>query len=294
MSKVPRGGDATYIDDGDCKTMEVVAMPRKVTFGDDDSPGASTAWAWLTSQTWSDWALDVITVDQPLPGTQASPLGYDALRVWEPDQPRPCPASCDFTKVTYLTAHHDPRIVLGSDLKSDLLVIGPRGKGLLKALHIGSTVEWLIQCPHTPVVVARDEGPTRTILVCVDGSPHADAVVDLLVTLPWIANTSATVLAVVEKDNDIRERARAAADRLVAAGAKVDMRIEDPDKPISVSHAQTTVHYVINETKPDLIAMGTRGLGGMQRLLLGSLAGSVVRHSGRSVLLARDPSVDPG
>lgn len=274
--------------------VEVTPMTRKVTFGDDGSTGADTAWEWITSQSWPQWQLDVITVDKPLPGTEASPLGYDQLRAWQPDHPRPVPTECDFAEVKYLTAHHDPRIVLGSDLESDLLVIGPRGKGLLKALHIGSTVEWLAQCPSTPVVVARDGGPTRTVLACVDGSTHADAVIDLLVTLPWISDAAVTVLAVVESDNNIRERAQSAVDRLTAAGARVDLRIEDPDKPISVSHAQTTVHYVINEMQPDLVALGTRGLGGMQRLLLGSLASSVIRHSGRSVLLARDRSITPG
>jgi nucleotide-binding universal stress UspA family protein len=272
--------------------VEVIAMGRKVTFGDDGSPGADTAWGWITSQAWPQWQLDVITVDKPLPGSEVSPLGYDDLRVWEPDHPRGLPPDCGFTEVTYLTAHHDPRIVLGLDLRSDLLVIGPRGKGLLKALHIGSTVEWLAQCPMTPLVVARDDGPTRTVLACVDGSAHADAVVDVLAKMPWIAQATVTVLAVVESDNDIREHAQAAVERLTTAGATVELRIEDPEKPISVSHAQTTVHYVINEMQPDLVALGTRGLGGMQRLLLGSLASSVIRHSGRTVLLARDSSIE--
>lgn len=269
-------------------------MARKVTFGDDGSPGATTAWEWITSQAWLEWDLDVICVEPPLSSTLQSPLGYDDLHAWEPDQPREVPARCGFAKVKYLTAHHDPRIVLGADLRSDLLVIGPRGKGLLKALHIGSTVEWLIQCPSTPVVVARDAGPTRSVLLCIDGSAHADAVADVLAGLPWIPATSVTVLAVVERDNDIRERAQAAADRLSATGATVTLVIEESDRPVSVSHAQTTVHYAINDMKPDLVALGTRGLSGMKRLVLGSLASSVVRHSGRSVLLARDASVAPG
>jgi nucleotide-binding universal stress UspA family protein len=269
-------------------------MARKVTFGDDGSPGATTAWEWITSHEWPQWDLDVICVEPPLASTPQSPLGYDDLHAWEPDQPREVPARCGFAEVTHLMAHHDPRIVLGADLRSDLLVIGPRGKGLLKALHIGSTVEWLIQCPSTPVVVAHDAGPTRTILLCIDGSPHADAVADVLVGLPWISDASVTVLAVVEKDNDIREHAQAAADRLTATGASVTLVIEDSGRPVSVSHAQTTVHYAINDMKPDLVALGTRGLSGMKRLVLGSLASSVIRHSGRSVLLARDTSEAPG
>ncbi|MDP4690650.1 MAG: universal stress protein [Candidatus Nanopelagicales bacterium] len=269
-----------------------MGMHQKVTFGEDGSPGAVDAWTWLTAHAWSGWDLDVVAVEKPLKSTSDSPMGYDHLHPWEPETPRDVPADCDFAGVSYFTAHHDARLVLGADLQSDLLVIGPRGKGLMKALHIGSTAEWLVQCPNTPTVIARAGGTTRTIMLCIDGSPHADAVVDLLVTLPWIASTSVTVLAVVENFDDIRGHAQTAADRLTAAGATVELNIVEPRGGGSKSDARATVHYVINEAKPDLIAMGTRGLLGMQRLRLGSLASSVVRHSTTSVLLARDHSED--
>ena len=145
-------------------------MHQKVTFGEDGSPGAVDAWTWLTAHAWSGWDLDVVAVEKPLKSTSDSPMGYDHLHPWEPETPRDVPADCDFAGVSYFTAHHDARLVLGADLQSDLLVIGPRGKGLMKALHIGSTAEWLVQCPNTPTVIARAGGATRTIMLCIDGS----------------------------------------------------------------------------------------------------------------------------
>lgn len=269
-------------------------MHRKVTFGDDGSPGATTAWEWITAHPWPEWVLDVITVEPADKKTDASPLGYDALHEWEPSEPRIIPTTCGFAEVHELTAHHDPRVILGTCPDSTLLVVGPRGKGLLKALHIGSTTEWLMQCPNTPLLIARQGEPTRSILVCIDGSRHADAAVDLLVTLPWVASTHITVLAVVEADNQIREHARSAADRLAATGADVEIQIVLPDSLALTTNARVTIFEVVSERQPDLIALGTKGLTGLPRLQMGSVASSIARHAGTSVLLVRDRSEDDG
>lgn len=269
-------------------------MPHKVTFGDDGSPGAAVAWDWINAHEWPGWILDVISVEQGEKRTDVSPLGYDALHEWNPADPPPIGDACDFTEVHYLTAHHDPRVILGSCPDSTLLVVGPRGKGLLKALHIGSTTEWLMQCPNTPLVIARNAHHTATILLCIDGSRHADAVVDLLVELPWIASTKVTVLAVVESDNQIRDHARAAAERLSAAGAEVDVQIVLPDPLAVTTNARVTIFEFADDLRPDLIALGTKGLTGLPRLRLGSVASSVARQAECSVLLVRDRSEDDG
>lgn len=269
-------------------------MNRKLTFGDDGSSGADTAWDWITAHRWSGWILDVITVEQAQNRTDISPLGYDALHEWDPTDARVAPSSCEFSTVHQLTAHHDPRVILGTCPDSTLLVVGPRGKGLLKALHIGSTTEWLMQCPNTPLVIARRGGSTRSILLCIDGSRHADAAVDLLLAMPWIANTTITVLAVVEMENDIREHARSAADRLAATGAQVEVQIVLPDPLAVTTNARITIFEVMSERQPDLIALGTKGLTGLPRLRMGSVASSIARHADTTVLLVRDRSEDAG
>lgn len=52
------------------------------------------------------------------------------------------------------------------------------------------------------------------------------------------------------------------------------------------SPAQLITEYA-KKNSIDLIVMGTRGLGGFRRLLLGSVAGGVVRHAPCSVLVVR-------
>jgi nucleotide-binding universal stress UspA family protein len=53
---------------------------------------------------------------------------------------------------------------------------------------------------------------------------------------------------------------------------------------------KSVVLDLIDEMKPDLAVLGSRGRGGLQRLLLGSTAGTVARYAHCSVLVAGVPS----
>ena len=97
-------------------------------------------------------------------------------------------------------AEADPRLVLDSFTDAGLLAIGPRGAGLLKQLGLGSTAEWLISAhrPLAPLAVIRSARPTRTVLLCVDGSLHARRATRTLARMPWITDTHVTVLGVAD------------------------------------------------------------------------------------------------
>ena len=275
-------------------------MSEKLTFGEDHSEGAAKAWGWVTAQTWTGWNLDVIAVDSRNKSANRSVVlsasGYDSLRLStspttspsSTDHQRELPAKCGFNEVRYLTASNDPRLVLSECPDSTLLVVGARGKGLMKALHIGSTTEWLMQCPNTPLLIARSPVRTERILMCIDGSTHADAAVELLTHFPWIDATNISVLSVIEADNDVRASAEAAALRLEATGAKVEMQIVSPDPESITTNTRASILEMSEQLQPDLIVMGTRGLTGLPRLRVGSVASAIAHHSGSSVLLVRD------
>jgi nucleotide-binding universal stress UspA family protein len=267
-------------------------VTNKVTFGDDHSEGSDAAWGWIVSQSWPDWVLDIITIEEDGSPTEDSPMGYDALREYQPPTPRMMPEGCDFRAVHYLTAHHDPRVVLGSCPDSTLLVVGPRGKGLLKALHIGSTTEWLMRCPSTPLVIARQAARVRMIVACIDGSAHSLAAVRLLASLPWIAGCTVTVVGVVEEENDIRDRVSEAASILAEAGAIATALMVEPDPLALTTNPRTSILEVVDRDQPDLIVMGTRGMTGLPRLRVGSVASAVAHHVTCSVLLVRDTHAD--
>lgn len=255
---------------------------RTVVFGDDLSPGADVAWLFVNTQRWPGWRLEVVTAEPPTaPGIVLAPE-MTALRPWEPPHPRAASAEAGFAEVANLTAIGDARVVLSRE--SDLLVIGPRGHGLLKALHLGSTADWLLLHPPAPVLIARDTRRVQRIVVCADGSPHADRVADVLAGLPWVAGADVLVLVVDDGRVDVAAAGGSVTRRLAATGASVEVR---------VVHGPTiaTIHAVIAEVAPDLVALGTRGLTGLRRLRLGSTASAVARTAPCSVLVACDESV---
>jgi nucleotide-binding universal stress UspA family protein len=265
---------------------------NRITFANDESPGSEVAWNWVTAHSWPNWALDVVSVEK-LPPRKSLPDPIDGeLHDWDPENPHIPPVDCQFGEVHELTAINDPRLILGTRITSNLLVVGARGKGFLKALHLGSTSEWLLECPNTPLVIARTTTKTERIVVCIDGSSHSAAAVDVLLSLPWVGTTEIVVIAVVETDNDIREKAQAAADKLSSTGAKVSVRVILPDPQHITINPRIGIFEVLDEFEPELVVLGTRGLTGLPRLRLGSVASAIAHHAKCTVLLARDRSED--
>lgn len=250
---------------------------RTLMFGDDLSPAADVAWLFINSQWWPGWRLEVVTAQLPETPGMVLPLEATRLHPWQPPRPRAAVPTAEFAEVVDLAAIGDPRVVLSQ--ASDLLVIGPRGPGLLKALHLGSTADWLMRHPPAPLLIARHGQPAQRLVLCTDGSAHARAVTDVVAGLPWIERTLITVVAVddgrIDPDAAIEDACR----QLAPSGATVEVHLEH-------GSPTTALHAYLEATAPDLVALGTRGLTGLRRLRMGSTASAVARTAACSVLVA--------
>ena len=231
--------------------------------------------------------VDVVRVTDPEPSIEAL-FAHEPLHEEDPNDPRVAPDDSGIARVRHLTTAYDPRIILNGKQDGQLTVVGARGRGLLKAMHIGSTAEWLMRCPGTPLVVARSGSTVRSVVACVDGSAHARAAVQALCDLPWISGREVTVLTIQDATTPSDEHAKAAASALESAGASARIMSVDPD----LSGVRPNPTYAILDQldllQPQLVALGTRGLTGLHRLAIGSVAGAVAHAGPCSVLLARD------
>lgn len=262
-----------------------------VTLADDGSAGADLAWLWLNNHEWPGWSVEVLTVQ---PVTSGPPPTIQAAQPhpWQPDTPRQLFAESGLTGPEHLVADGDPRVVLGDLTATDLLVLGARGRGLFKALHLGSTAEWLLQCPPAPMLIARRARRTERVLVCTDGSAHASRAVQCLAGLPWVSRCAVTVIGVLERDRDPSDAVEAAAEALGKVAAAVDMRIRRPGPLDVFTHVRVDLFDEMDSLAPDLVVLGTRGLTGLRRLRLGSTAGAVAHYAPCSVLLTRADQAD--
>jgi nucleotide-binding universal stress UspA family protein len=248
---------------------------RLLTFGDDASPYADVAWLFVTTQKWPEWAAELITVE-PNETLEPAPEHEAKLHEWKPPHERSA-ANSGLAKLFFLHATGDPRLVLSRP--SDLLVIGPRGPGLLKALHLGSTADWLLRRPESPLLIAKRGATVSSALVCTDGSPHAERAIRVLAELPWVREVDVTVLIVQTYEVDVQKATEAAMALLKPSAKSVMVHIESGNPTTAIMHQ-------LNNNPVDLVVLGTRGLTGLRHLELGSTASAVAHAATCSVLVA--------
>lgn len=246
----------------------------KMTFGDDASEACDRVWSWIGRHPWPGWRIEVVRADE------------DPSHMQWGEPPRLRPASpppgrsvdgLDADEVEFFEANADPRALLAQST-SDLVVVGLKDRGHLQAALVGSTAEWLLHHPPSPLALVRRSGRVRRVLVCADGSVHSQRAVDALASVPWIGDCTIDVLAVDDGRAD-PHAAQSTAERLATVATSVDSRVR-------TGSATEVILDAVRDLAPDLVVMGTRGLTGWPRLRLGSTASTVVRSSGCDHLVA--------
>ncbi len=268
--------------------VESARTAPRLVVGDDGSAAADVVWLWVNNHRWPGWRISVVSARVPEIGP---PVGAEraTLHPWEPPNPRQLFAGNE-VEVEHLIAETDPRLALDSCADAALVAVGPRGHGLLKHLHIGSTTEWLIGArrPLAPVVVVRSARATKDVLFCTDGSAHARSALEALVVLPWLTSCRVSVLGVDDGRNTTEAAVEQAASRLREHGVdEVTDRVIGALPHTAEFDVRSVILSAVTEQSPDLVAVGARGTGGIKGLLVGSVTAAVVRHVPCSVLVAR-------
>lgn len=192
---------------------------------------------------------------------------------------------------------------------ADLVVMTTHGRGGVARLWIGSTADALMRETTVPMLLLRpgtdeavDVAPPafQRILVALDGSPEAEQVLPHAISVGQAGCTELRLLRVAppmvplvypalhkgnrrgdELEKDALTYLGGVTTSLESSGARVTV-----DAVTNVSAAQAILEYAETENV-DLIAMATQGLGGVRRMLIGSVADKVLRGTTRPVLLVR-------
>jgi nucleotide-binding universal stress UspA family protein len=181
-----------------------------------------------------------------------------------------------------------------SEWFADLVVVGSRGRGAAASALFGSVSAHLVDHAPCPVLVARSPRADR-MLLATDGTRSSLDVPRILAHWqPAFHGMEVEVLSIAPNGgrsssadairdaglNDHRRIAESVADEMVELGwhAAAATRAGDPRREI----VRAAEGY-----GADLVVTGSRCLGTLQRLLVGSVAHAVLLHTHTSVLVVR-------
>jgi nucleotide-binding universal stress UspA family protein len=197
-------------------------------------------------------------------------------------------------------------------IKADLIIMATHGRSALGRFWLGSVSNHVVRHAGVPVLLVHpnraervlEPRPDAGILVALDLSSFAEAVLEPVVHLANLLQAHVTLFHVVEpnyysvgpampypleQDATITEIRRADAqrrlddvtDRLRARGLCASARV------LIAPSAAAAILESMETQKYEVVAMTTHGAGGMRRLFMGSVADKVIRSVSKPVLVLR-------
>ncbi|HET8599712.1 MAG TPA: universal stress protein [Segeticoccus sp.] len=186
-----------------------------------------------------------------------------------------------------------------------LVVVGTRGQSLLAGTVLGSVSSQVAMHAHCPVIIVRgaqgeDVSQTHRILVGYDGSPQAQLALELAfdeavvqdaqlvcVQAWWPGDVEEAAAARGHDWADYQREQQDAVRRLLK-----DRLNANPDVSFTHEVVKDNPAKILIERShdADLVAVGARGNGGFQGLLLGSVSSAVLQKANCTIALIRERS----
>ena len=188
----------------------------------------------------------------------------------------------------------------------DLVVIPTHGRTGVSRLFLGSITERVVRESETPVLVVRPEStvhfPFRRVLVPTDGSDVAQSALETGIEVAREYGATLELLHVVDTASlgpeigsyvDIDRLEERAEDHLAddvetakAAG------LTDVEHAVEYGTPNEEIEEYVTVNDIDLVVMGTHGLTGLDRYLLGSTTEKALRTAPAPVLTVHGPDED--
>jgi nucleotide-binding universal stress UspA family protein len=196
---------------------------------------------------------------------------------------------------------------LANEQRAEVIVLSTHGRSGLGRWAYGSVPHSVLQQSSTPVLLLPPhaerplpaERPLR-LLVALDGSELAEQAIQAAELLVGARGTELALLRVVDKSpyplygpgyaflpwDEDEERASARqylqtqVDRLQARGIRATTQV-------AIGSPARVIGQVAGDTEADIVVMATHGRSGLSRLVLGSVATSVLERAETPVLLVR-------
>lgn len=150
------------------------------------------------------------------------------------------------------------------------------------------------------------------ILLATDGSESAEAALDCLMGFPFPSDSEVTVLTVVDRDvfekqqvSDLSDEKKEALretekivqneaqDLLVRESARLREAGWSESSEVRIGHPAEEIVGAAEQLDVDCVVVGSHGLSGIKRFLLGSVSDHVLQSAHCSVLIVKKPGLHP-
>lgn len=182
---------------------------------------------------------------------------------------------------------------MAADIGADLVILGSRGMGLPGRLMFGSVSDGVKNKVAASMLIVRRAAVPGRLLAATDGSMTSKRAVGIALRLANAWDTHVTVAHVYS--NPISK-----------AGPK-EWSTPSDLAGFDSQHKDRRIRYRLLFGSPapalakearegfaSLVVMGSRGLGGIRSLLLGSVSSKLVHEADTSILIVKDPMRLPG
>lgn len=295
--------------------MGTIATTHHIVVGFDGSPAAESAVDWAAAQAKRRGVGLRVLAAIPWP---YNGIGMGAATPFDPEHLALELAADGRKRALKVLDEADVRVVGAADNaanalvdaseSADLVVVGHPSRSRLGQIFIGSVVYGVVAHAKCDVVVVPDGDPAlpdarHPVMVGVDGSDAALKAVEraadeahrwgapLEIVQTWFLSTATgwsgalAGTAIVDDDADFFDRA--AGESVARAAAEAKALHEELTVETSVHEEHPARALVDQSKKAGLLVVGSRGLGGFERLLLGSVSRYVIQHATVPVLVVR-------
>lgn len=215
-------------------------------------------------------------------------------------------ATAPRTKIRTVLAHGPLAQTIGKEarrLKTDLIIMGSRGLSDIQGFLLGSISRQVASIAPCSVWVAKQS--THKLLhvaLAVDDSAPSRAAARFLRTSILPETATVTILSVVESpvtdlaarylsESQLAELTKPVMDRATAFVNELRNDFIKEGFPVvtqvQMGHVIDTIVKNIEADRDELLVIGARGLTKSERLHLGSVSASLLRHAPCSVLIVR-------
>lgn len=236
----------------------------------------------------------------------------DARRVVDEARAMLAPRGFEIETDVVIGSPRDEISRMAREWNADLVVVGARGLGRIKRFLLGSVSLAVARHVSCPVLVVKGRArKLGSVIVGMDGSEDSFQALRFLLSLPLARQTKLRLLSVIEPIRyptsapgavrghlirmlrEIENERRGELEKVLEkAAAELGGSITRVTRSTPTGNPADVIVAAAAAHDADLVVVGARGLGGVTRLLLGSVSEKVLGYARCPVLIVKERSQD--